>query len=135
MKKIFIVSISLSFLFIIGCATTEQNFSDSTFESHESGSYNNISVPIKDFTIMGPIFVESTVTIEKNGVKNGSEITSYMLIKEAQKLDADDVINVKIDKIENIKKETIWRKDKKQKMVVTIKIITYKATALAIKYK
>lgn len=132
MRKIFMALISLSFLFIIGCATTEKNM-QSTFESNESGSYNNISIPIKDFIIKGPIFVESTVTIEKNGTKNGSEITSYMLIKEAQKLDADDVVNVKIDKIENVKKETILRNN--QKTVVKTKIITYKATGLAIKYK
>lgn len=132
MNKSSILLISLSFLFIIGCATTERSM-QSAFESNESGSYNNISIQSKDFIVKGPIFVESTVTIEQNGAKNGSEITAYMLMKEAQKLDADDVVNVKIDKLENIKKSIV--KQQNRDKIIKTKVITYKATGLAIKYK
>ena len=132
MKKSFMVLISLMFLFVVGCTTTERSMR-STFESHESGSYNNIAIPIKDFIVKGPIYVESIVTIEPNGVKNGSEITSYMLMKEAEKLDADDVVNVKIDKVENVQKSIVVQRNMEK--TVRVKTITYKATALAIKYK
>lgn len=132
MRKIFVLSINMLFLLVVGCASTERSMR-STFESNESGSYNNISIPAKDFIIKGPIFVESTVTIEQNGVKNGSEITAYMLMKEAQKLDADDVVNVKIDKVESVKKSVVVQRNMEK--TVRTKTITYKATALAIKYK
>lgn len=131
MKKIFMLLISLLCLCTIGCATAEKS-TKSTFESNESGTYNNISIPVKDFIVKGPIYVESIVTIS-NGEKNGSEITAYMLMKEAEKLDADDVVNVKIDKVENINKEVSRKRNMKK--VTKTKTITYKATALAIKYK
>jgi hypothetical protein len=88
----------------------------------KEGQVNRISYPIKEFVALGIIFVTSSATINSRGdVIEGSEITFDMLMREAQKLGADDIVNLRIDEI----KTGDGR----------ITIAEYKATALAIKYK
>ncbi len=102
----------------------------------EKGEYvDAIPYTLRDFVVKGIIFVESRVTIDVNGERTGSEITNYMLMKEAQKLGADDVINVRIDEKEESKvvdsydeDVTFIERDYKKTSYV------YQATALAIKY-
>ena len=113
-----------------------QKDAEKNYEKIKDGSYYNI-VPytMRDFIIKGVIFVESKVTIDVNGERTGSEITNYMLMKEAQKLGADDVINVKIDEREESKVVDNYDKDVKfidREYKKTSYI--YQATALAIKY-
>lgn len=131
--------------FFCGCNTTTPNRSgiakyekDATkeYEQIKKGDYADI-VPytLRDFEIKGTIFVESKVTIDVNGERNGSEITNYILMKEAQKLGADDVINIKIDEKEE--SEVVDSYDTKLKFLkrrYKKKSFIYKATALAIKY-
>ena len=131
--------------FFFGCNTTTPNRGGITkyekdatrnYEQIKKGGYVDIApYTLRDFEIKGLVFVESKVTIDVNGERNGSEITNYMLMKEAQKLGADDVINVKIDEKEesevidtyDSKLKFLKRKYKKTSYI-------YHATALAIKY-
>ena len=131
--------------FLCGCNTTTPNRymakyeKDATkeYEKIKKGSYPDL-VPyttLRDFEIKGVIFVESKVTIDVNGERNGSEITNYMLMKEAQKLGGDDVVNIKIDEKEE--SEVVDGYDSKLKFLKRkYKKISYiyHATALAIKY-
>lgn len=135
-------SITLLFcgvLFLTGCETMQvmeyENDGIRKYANYESGTYNEAAIPVKDYITKGIIFVESKVTIDVNGEKTGSEITNEMLMREAAKLDADDVINVKIDKIEAHKIVDSYDKDgyfikRKYRQLNYI----YKATGLAIKY-
>jgi hypothetical protein len=95
-----------------------------------------VPAPVKDFESKGIIFVESKVTIDINGEHNGSEITYEMLMKEAQKLDADDIINVRIDEIEDhtTLDKFSYESDIFAGRQYIAKTYIYKATALAIKY-
>lgn len=123
MKKMFLF-LCLS---MVGCMPMQHS---SNYGVHEKGEYSVIPIVEKDFIIKDYVFVESTVTINSDGKKEGSEITSDMLMREAQKLGADDVVNVKIDKTENVEfREHFSGRSKK------FQIIRYKAVGLAIKYK
>lgn len=135
--------------FINGCTTVnyKQKNDVRKYDKIKHGKYNNVvCVPVKDFVVKGIVFVESKVTIDANGEKTGSEITNEMLMREAQKLGADDVINVKIDEIEEHKvidsyaKENMTNGEKALKKGKFVKReykqynYIYKATGLAIKY-
>ena len=95
-----------------------------------SGSTNNAVLAVKDYQTVGIIFVESTEVIDGNGNHTGSKITYQMFMKEAQRLNADDVINIKIDI--NEVRDLIPSSDG----VGTVQRVTYnyKGTALAIRY-
>ena len=100
-------------------------------------------VPAKDFTSLGLIFVESSATIAPDGkILSGSKITFEMLMREAHKIGADDIINIKTDEIE--KNSTVMERSVPSassyttapvNMQVTVRTVDYKANALAIKYK
>ena len=119
----------------VGCSTyTKHNMKH--YEYIKEGVYGNTRAPlVKDFESKGLIFVESKVTIDVNGERTGSEITNEMLMRAADKVGADDVINVKIDEIEDHKVA-----DKYDEMGNFVgreyiqKNYIYKASALAIKY-
>ena len=102
----------------------------------KKGEYADVApYTLRDYVIKGIVFVESRVTIDVNGERTGSEITNYMLMKEAEKLGADDIINVKIDEKEESKVVDSYDKDAKfidRKYKKTSYL--YQATALAIKY-
>jgi len=93
------------------------------------GSTNNAVLAVKDYETRGIIFVKSSEVVDGNGDHTGSKITYEMLMTEAQKLDADDVINIKIDV--NQKEEIVKDKIGNQ---FTRTTYNYTASALAIKY-
>ena len=61
------------------------------------GNTNNAAIAVKDYTTLGTITVKSAEVIDGNGNRTGSKITYEMLMREAQRLNADDIINVRID--------------------------------------
>jgi hypothetical protein len=106
-----------------------------------------LPVSTKDFVSKGIIFVTSSVKLNPNGnVIDGSTVTFEMLMKEVQKLGADDFINLRIDEVHTISTSTgiikkivtdssgnrVERETKSSTETPTE--IEYKATALAIKY-
>ena len=91
------------------------------------GSLNNTALAVKDYETLGIIFVRSTEIIDnRTNNRSGSKITSEMLMLEAKKLNADDVINVRID---------VNQTNKYFLDGSTQTIYNYTATALAIKYR
>ena len=90
------------------------------------GGYNNASIPVKDYETLGLIFVKSSEVIDGDGNHEGSKITYEMIMLEAQKLGADDVINIRVD----IKQKVDYSKDRKPIRTT----YEYTANALAIKY-
>jgi len=74
-------------------------------------------------------FVKSTETLDGDGNHTGSKITYEMLMQEAKKLGANDVINVKIDV--NQVEEIVKNKDN---FDISRTTYNYTASALAIKY-
>ena len=96
----------------------------------QAGSINNAPLAVKDYQPLGIIFVTSTEIIDGNGNHTGSKITYEMLMREAIKLGADDVINIKIDV--NEVQEIIPAANGNGKVLKTT--YNYTANALAIKY-
>jgi hypothetical protein len=129
MKKGFWMSLFfLTVLFVCtSCATTR-------LTTNKVGWSDYTGITIKDFDVVGIITVESEVTKKVapfglNSSLEGSEITYAMLMEEAAKKKGDDIINVRIDKIEDSTKSLF-------DFIVGYKKTTkYIATALAIKYK
>jgi len=133
-------------LFWAACATSGASIagiSSITSEVFESVGYIDQVTPRKpkDFVTVGMIFVTSSVVLDKNGdIVKGSPITFEMLLKEAEKLGADDIINLRqdiiktMDTITTVSKTADYLRGRKasSKKATTV---TYKATALAIKYK
>ncbi|MCL2485152.1 MAG: hypothetical protein FWF00_00730 [Endomicrobia bacterium] len=99
-----------------------------TFVVPKSFQYPEVSVAAKDFVTKGFVFVESKLIVNEKGERIGSEITNEMLIKEAQKLGADAVVNVKIDVFEENKSSVNQGKTTQERTYI------YKASGLAIKY-
>jgi hypothetical protein len=94
-----------------------------------TGNENNATIVMKDYQPLGIIFVKSSEVIDSKGNHLGSKITYEMLMMEAQKMGADDIINVRIDvnKVEEFITDNPFA-------VVTKTTYNYTATALAIKY-
>ena len=98
----------------------------------------------KDFIVVGMIFLTSSATIDVNGsIIEGSPITYEMLLREAQKFEADDIANLRIDEIQRNTEIQTLRQDRidyknsitiVSQRVIAKREITYNATALAIKY-
>ena len=130
MNKIlcFIACFLLGFVFL-SCMVLP-DVKDSNYHYPIDGHTNNAAIAVKDYTSLGIIFVKSSETIDGNGNHTGSKITFEMLMQEAQKLNADDIINVKIDV--NPIREIV--STDKQSETITKTTYNYTATALAIKY-
>jgi uncharacterized protein YbjQ (UPF0145 family) len=80
----------------------------------------------KDFTSLGMVFVSSTQVVNAKGeILEGSIVTYEMLLREAQKLGADDIVNLRMD---------ITRKQVRRGTGRATEV-TYTASVLAIKYK
>jgi uncharacterized protein YbjQ (UPF0145 family) len=116
----------LSFFFT-SCTTTTLPVVDYTYP--HNGTTNNAGIVVKDYESLGIIFIKSTETIDSKGNHSGSKITYEMLMKEAQKLNGDDVINIKID-VNQIEK----RSTDKYGYSSTETTYNYTASALVIKY-
>ena len=119
---------ALAAIAIFASCVTALPRSDYTFP--EAGSTNNAMLTVKDYQSLGVIFVTSTEMIDGNGNHTGSKITYEMLMREAIKLGADDVINIKIDV--NEVQEVISSANGTGKVLKTT--YKYTANALAIKY-
>ena len=92
----------------------------------DKGTSNAASIVVKDYVTLGIVIVKSSETIDGNGNHTGSKITYEMLMLEAQKLGADDVINIRTDI-----NQVIDFSDSGKPVRTTY---NYTATALAIKY-
>jgi len=148
---VFVTILAVSFLFI-GCVhspttTAFSGVSNNYIMMTKEGLILQANIPIKEFTTLGLIFVESSAIIDSDEkIIDGSKITYEMLMKEAQKLGADDIINLRIDEIENISVAEETRVvqvrntegnlvDRERTVQIITRRIDYKANALAIKYK
>jgi len=125
MKKL--VGVVLLVVFgLSSCVTFDRPQRDYGFP--QGGNINNSSIVVKDYVSLGIIFVKSTEVVDTKNNHTGSKITYEMLMLEAQKLNADDVINIKIDV--NQKEEIFTEAG----ISYTRTTYDYTASALAIKY-
>ena len=94
------VAVLAAVLFAVGllcsCATTN-------LTSNRTGWSDYATIAIKDYTVVGIVRVASEEVIQRGflGIANshtGSQVTYDMLVSEAKKLGADDIINVRIDR-------------------------------------
>jgi hypothetical protein len=123
MKKLLYLSLALAL-----AACTSNNFTASM-----AGVSDYSTVVVKDFTSLGIITVRATEVHYAGpfGFKKsveGSKITFTDLMQEAAKLEADDIINVRIDMNANYTKGAFdW-------LTGWTRTFSYTGTALAIKY-
>ena len=119
-KLLYSLGITVALLSIMSCSST---YEESTIRFSD-GTVNNTIIAIKDYDIIGPI--RATSERQFNGSEwSGNKITYDMLLQKAHDIDADDVINVKID--------TVIKTTKNSNEVIK-KTYTYIANGLAIKY-
>jgi uncharacterized protein YbjQ (UPF0145 family) len=94
------------------------------------GVTNSVKIAGKDFAPVGIVFVNSEEKIDSStsSAHTGSKITYEMFMREAARLGADDVINIKIDvKQVRVTEGTGYSRK-------TITTFMYTGTGLAIKY-
>jgi len=124
MKRTVIILVVLTFL--AACAHND-------YSASLAGVSDNSTVAVKDFVSLGIVTVRSTEIHHSSPfgfVKSveGSKITFTDLMQEAAKLEADDIINVRIDMNTNYKKGAFdW-------LTGWNRTFSYTGTALAIKY-
>jgi len=111
-------------LAVTGCGTLFQTGTKQTGDENSGHFGEHTRTPVKDFVSLGLIFTETQLTTSSNGTSQGQTFTYQALLKEAQKLGADAIINVVIDKISQKSSNTIE----------TTTIETWYGSALAIKY-
>ena len=88
----------------------------------------------KPFDALGLVFVTSVTKFDEKGLEISSEegITT-LLLREAQKIGGNDILNLRID--ENVTYSKTQEKVGTNTKTVTRKTITYTGSALAIKYR
>jgi len=82
-------------LAVTGCGSLFS--STQTGEENKGNFGEHTRTPVKDFVSLGLIFTETQLTTSSAGT-SGQVFTYQALLKEAQKLGADAIINVVIDK-------------------------------------
>jgi hypothetical protein len=115
----------------VGCATTTASIS-----GQREGNFPLVNIATKDFTPLGLVFVETEVehSRRRNSVTATGQILTYQaLLREAQKLGADAIINVVIDV------KTICRGEKINFLIFTLSDTenrreVWYGSALAVKY-
>lgn len=124
-KPVFAI-IAIAVFAIAGCTTAD-------YTANMSGASDFASVAVKDFVTLGVVTVQKT-EIHYSGafgfIKRieGSKITYADLMQEAARLEADDIINVRIDVNSNYTKTIFdW-------LTGWTRVYTHTGTALAIKY-
>lgn len=111
---------------LCSCATTK-------LAGNRIGWSDYATIAIKDYTVVGIVRVVSEEVIKRGflGIANshtGSQVTYDLLISEAKKLGADDIINVRVDRTDaSLHGIFDW-------LVGYTEKYTYNANALAIKY-
>lgn len=128
MKKLISVMVFLV-ICLISCETYPK-YPTVNYSYPRDGVSNNADIVTKDFISLGVIFVNSVEIIDGDGNHTGSKITYEMLMREAVKLGADDVINIKIDVNQKEERQVSSNDD----TVITVVTYSYTATGLAIKY-
>ena len=123
MKKPVLMVIVLAFT-----ACTTNNFS-----ANVAGSADHSTVVVKDFTTLGIVTVHATEIHYSSpfGINRrieGSTITFADLMQEAARLEADDIINVRIDM------HTSYTRGAFDWVTGWTRTFTYTGTALAIRY-
>lgn len=109
-----------------GCATTN-------LTSNRTGWSDYATVAIKDYTVVGIVRVVSEEVTRRGflGIvmsRKGSQVTYDLLVNEAKKIGADDIINVRIDRTDKSLHGIFdW-------LVGYTEKYAYTANALAIKY-
>ncbi|GBU26613.1 hypothetical protein R84B8_00123 [Treponema sp. R8-4-B8] len=107
-----------------GCSSTNE----AQRNSQNWGAFGDVLVPVKDFESKGIVFTEISFTVNDDGEIKGKTFTYQELLKAAQKVGADAIVNVTIDKVvEKVTKEMGFSKDAEIKE-------TWYGSALAIKY-
>jgi hypothetical protein len=100
-SKFLIVLCVLLGVLVIGCSTTTTT-TVASVDSSNQGRFGEVNIfPAKDFNGLGLVFTEVTLTTTVDGANttiNGEAFTYQRLLKEAQKLNAETIINVVIDK-------------------------------------
>lgn len=127
-------SVWISVLSVLVVISSVSLFSCKTMDlkTNTVGLSENASISVKDYEIIGSIRVESEEIVSKGPLglyksHNGSHITYDMLLVEAHKQGADDLINVRIDTIKDSNTFLFGILGQK-------KTYKYIGTALAIKY-
>jgi len=125
-RRSFFPIIFIAAFILAGCANTN-------YTANMSGASDYATVAVKDFVTLGIVTVSSTEThrVSPFGfVKRieGGKITYADLMQEAAKLEADDVINVRIDV------NTSYTGSVFDWFTGWTRVYTHTATALAIKY-
>jgi uncharacterized protein YbjQ (UPF0145 family) len=111
---------------LISCTTTN-------LASNRTGWSDYATIAIKDYTVVGIVRVASQEVTQRGflGIANshtGSQVTYDMLVSEAKKLGADDIINVRIDRTDKSLHGIFdW-------LIGYTERYAYTANALAIKY-
>ena len=130
------VSIVLVFTVLVSCVPPTKGGSNST--GALSGTIENAVLAVKDYDVKGVIWVQSQEKeIKSNSgvILSGSKITHGMLMAEAVKLGADDVINLRVDvSISEELVKTGSRGNPGRAVQEKVVVYNYSATALAIKY-
>ena len=128
MKKLLYVGLILTIAALGACVSTNNDYT-----ANLVGASDYSTVAVKDFKSLGIITVYAQEIHYSGplGIKKsveGSKITFADLMQEAAKLEADDIINIRIDMNTNYSKSSsAW-------LTGWTKTYTYTATALAIKY-
>jgi hypothetical protein len=108
------------------CATTN-------LASNKTGWSDYATIAIKDYAVVGIVRVMSEEVTQRGflGIaysQTGSQVTYDLLISEAKKLGADDIINIRIDRTdESFRGIFDW-------LIGYTEKYSYTANALAIKY-
>jgi len=133
----FVLSVCFSFFscFSFPASTTATTTTEGTKMARD-GHVVQASVVTKNFNVLGFVYAETTAILDDYGnIIKGSKISFDMLIREAKKLGADDIINLRIDEEYTITTEN--RTDRigsGGRPVYAGATVNYKANALAIKY-
>jgi len=122
-----VLGIGLAFSALTGCVTVD------SVSGENQGGFGQIVPAAKDFEGKGLVFTEVSFDIDDKGSR-GDVFTYQALLKEAQKLGADAIVNVTIDiKREGSSTERRLFGTKKTLGIVSGKETWY-GSALAIKY-
>ena len=128
MKKTMYLGLILAIYVISACTSTRSDYT-----ANMVGASDYSTVAVKDFKSLGiiTVFAQEIHYSGPFGIKKsveGSKITFADLMQEAAKLEADDIINIRIDM------NTNYTKGGASWFTGWTKTYTYTATALAIKY-
>ena len=127
-KNVFFSVVVLAIMMLVcSCSTTD-------LSTNQVGVSTYIGTIAKDFEIVDVITLESTETVKVGFLSltrsvTGSRITYSDLLKKAIELGADDVVNVRIDRKDNLKFSVF------DVIFGSTNTYTYVATGTAIKYK